>query len=99
MCQAGRISSITDELLDQVNQLIEGAAVMIVTSCLIPIIAYRMRHDAAVMTHDDGCRCCGVLLVGEKRFDTKRVGENGVYTRRAGEKDVRTSMAFGRSCT
>lgn len=35
---AESVTSITDELLDQVNQLIEGAAVMIVTSCLIPIL-------------------------------------------------------------
>lgn len=32
------VTSITDDVLSQVNQLIEGAAVMIVTSCLIPIL-------------------------------------------------------------
>lgn len=35
---ASGVSSITGEMLDQVNRLIEGAAVMIVTSCLIPIL-------------------------------------------------------------
>lgn len=32
------ISSLTDDVLDQVNRLIESLAVMIVTSCVIPVV-------------------------------------------------------------
>ena len=35
---ADGVSSLTDEVLDQVNRLIESLAVMIVTSCVIPVV-------------------------------------------------------------